>query len=75
MIAQVSGLGPSISGAWLAAGPFVVPVLLIVLAALAWLASWLIESGIRRKSRLRMALGAPLVLYLIVIAANFFINV
>lgn len=38
-------MSPFVSSALVAAGPFVVPILLVILAGLIWLALWLLGKG------------------------------
>ena len=75
MIFLTSNLGPTITDAMLAAGPFFMPAIFAVLAALAGLAWWLLSTGIRRRSTWRLALGAGIAAYLGATAASFFLNV
>lgn len=74
MIFLASNLGPTVSETMLTAGPLLVPVIFALLALAAWLAGWLLSTGIRRLVWWRLALGAPLALYLVVVAAAFITN-
>jgi hypothetical protein len=72
MLFLASNLGPLVTEEMLAVGPWLVPAILAALAALAVLAGWLLLTGIRRRSAGHIALGAPLALYLVAVAAAFF---
>jgi hypothetical protein len=53
-----------------ALGPFIAPVLVLLLALAAGLAWWLIDTGIRQKSAARLAVGVPLSGYLVAVATS-----
>lgn len=71
MLFLASNLGPLVTDGMLA----VVPTIFAALTVLAVLASWLLLSGIKRRSGWRIALGMPLALYLVAVAAAFITNV
>lgn len=49
------------------AAPLLVPAFLVLFVAAAWLASWLIENGIARRSAWRLAPGLALAAYLLLV--------
>jgi hypothetical protein len=53
-----------VSPALVAFGPFIMPVLFLILAGAAWAACYLIYTGIQQRSVWRLIVGVPVALYL-----------
>lgn len=59
-----------VSATLVALGPFIVPLLLAVLAGAAWACAWLIYTGVERRIWWRVILGAPIAVYLAMVFAS-----
>lgn len=63
-------MSPFVPAYLVAFGPFIAPLLFVILAGATWAACYLICTGVERRSVWRLAVGMPLALYLMLVFAS-----